>query len=183
MGRNRRKFETEFKTSVDRRDRSRSHQDRSGRSGSSDLQKRHRAMAFALSKQYGQSSIEPPSVSWKPRTINSRPGLAIGDTDRTFKKMRSLGSACEKRRYTHHLRQELGSISQVCQVPVFPRARSTTSPISSIESILMTRMKSCGSRSRGFTRNFRATSTVVPSCRQRINRRRVKSTANAFDLG
>src|SRR5438093_130973 len=73
-----------------------------------------------------------PSSLWKSSRRNCRtpPGSGerkaqgqggrVGHADGPFKKIASLGSAAEKRRYIDHHREELGSISKACQVAGLP---------------------------------------------------------------
>jgi putative transposase len=74
-------------------------------------------LARPISKQHadGSSIASGTAVGSRERETesqNRRPSHADG----AFKKITNLGSAAEKRRYIHHHRQELGSVSKACQV-------------------------------------------------------------------
>lgn len=115
------KVRNRIQTSVDRADRSRPDQHRPSGARSSDLEERYRTMARSLSEQRAGRS---PLQSGTP--IGSRERKVEGQSWRTrhadgsFKKIASLGSAAEKRRYIGDHREELGSVSKACQVTGLP---------------------------------------------------------------
>src|SRR5262249_23382828 len=115
------KVRNRIQTSTDRTDRSRPDHHRAGRARSSDIEKRHRTMARSVSQQRpGRSSIQPGApIGGREREAPSQSGRAR-HADGLFKKIASLGSAAEKRRYIDHHRKELGSISKACQVAGLP---------------------------------------------------------------
>src|SRR5215468_4179994 len=115
------KVRNRIQTSTDRTDRSRPDHHRAGRARSSDIEKRHRTMARSVSQQRaGRSPIQPGTpIGGREREAPSQGGRAR-HADGLFKKIASLGSAAEKRRYIDNHRQELGSISKACQVAGLP---------------------------------------------------------------
>jgi putative transposase len=78
-----------------------------------------------LAREIPQQRVERSSID-KGTTVGSRKREAqdqdwrFGDADGALKKIASLGSAAEKRRYIHHHREELGSVSKACQVTGLP---------------------------------------------------------------
>ena len=78
-------------------------------------------MARSISQQRpGRSSIQPRTpIGGRKREAPSQGGRTR-HADGLFKKIASLGSAAEKRRYIDHHRQELGSISKACQIAGLP---------------------------------------------------------------
>jgi transposase InsO family protein len=78
-------------------------------------------MARSVSHQrIGRSSIQPRTpIGGREREAPSQ-GWRTRHADGLFKKIASLGSAAEKRRYIDNHRQELGSISKACQVAGIP---------------------------------------------------------------
>src|SRR6058998_1435576 len=120
-GKNPSKVRNRIQTSTDRTDRSRPDHDRAGRTRSSDIQKRHRTMARSLPQQRtGRSAIQPGTPTGSGERKAQGQGGRVGHADGPFKKIASLGSAAEKRRYIDHHREELGSISKACQVAGLP---------------------------------------------------------------
>src|SRR5215470_14308291 len=115
------KVRNRIQTTTDRTDRSRPEHHRAGRARSSDIEKRHRTVARSVSQQQpGRSSIQPGTpIGGREREAPSQGGR-VGHADGLFKKIASLGSAAEKRRYIDHHRQELGSISKACQIAGLP---------------------------------------------------------------
>ena len=116
-GKNSSKVRSRIQTSTDRADRGRLSDRGAGRTRSSTIEKSHRALAQSVSQQRsGRSSLNSGTpIGGRKRKAQGqdwRPGNADG----TFKKTASLGSAEEKRRYIHHHREELGSVSKACQV-------------------------------------------------------------------
>ena len=117
MGKIRRKFETDFKRQLIAQIEAGQTTRRPSRARSSDIQKRHRTMARSLPEQRpGRSSLQSrTAIGSRERKAQSQGGRA-GYADGLFKKIASLGSAAEKRRYIDNHREELGSISKACQV-------------------------------------------------------------------
>jgi helix-turn-helix protein len=78
-------------------------------------------MARSVSHQRtGRSSIQPRTpIGGREREAPSQ-GWRTRHADGLFKKIASLGSAAEKRRYIDNHREELGSISKACQVAGLP---------------------------------------------------------------
>ena len=78
-------------------------------------------MAHSLPQQRpGRSTIQPRTpIGSRERKAPSQGGRAR-HADGPFKKIASLGSAAEKRRYIDHHREELGSVSKACQVAGLP---------------------------------------------------------------
>src|SRR5436309_7294873 len=116
-GKNPSKIRSRIQTSTDRRDRSRAIDGPGGRAQASAVAKSDRVLARPIPQQRaGRSSIQAGTrIGRREREAqgqNRRPG----DADGPYKKIASLGSAEEKRRYICDHRQELGSISKACQV-------------------------------------------------------------------
>src|SRR5206468_3135657 len=88
---------------------------------SSDIEKRHRTVARSVSQQRpGRSTIQSGTPTGGREREAPRQGGRTGHADGPYKKMASLGSAAEKRRYIDHHREELGPISKACQVAGLP---------------------------------------------------------------
>src|SRR5712692_5060136 len=120
-GKNPSKVRNRIQTSTDRTDRSRPDHDRAGRARSSDIQKRHRTMARSLPQQRpGRSTIQPRTPTGSRERKAPGQGGRARHADGPFKKIASLGSAAEKRRYIDNHREELGSVSKACQVAGLP---------------------------------------------------------------
>src|SRR5262249_7243441 len=116
------KVRNRIQTSTDRTDRSRPDHHRAGRARSSDIEKRHRTVARSVSeKRPGGSTTRPPGtpIGGRKREAPTQGGRGR-HADGLFKKIASLGSTAEKRRYIDHHRQELGSISKACQIAGLP---------------------------------------------------------------
>jgi putative transposase len=78
-------------------------------------------MARSVSQQRtGRSSIQPRTPTRSGEREAQGQGWRTGHADGLFKKIASLGSASEKRRYIDNHREELGSISKACQVAGLP---------------------------------------------------------------
>src|SRR5215467_12775851 len=115
------KVRNRIQTSTDRRDRSRPDHHRAGRTRSSNIEKRHRTVARSISQQRpGRSTIQSRTPIGSREREAPRQGGRTRHADGPFKKIASLGSAAEKRRYIDHHREELGSISKACQVAGLP---------------------------------------------------------------
>jgi putative transposase len=106
-----------LQTSIDRADRSRGDDRRSGRSRAPAVQKSGRALARSISKQRpGRSTIKPGApIGGRERKAQGQDWRS-GDADGAYKKIASLGSAAEKRGYIRDHREELGSVSKACKV-------------------------------------------------------------------
>ena len=120
-GKNSSKVRGRIQTSTDRADRGRPNDRISGRTRTANLQKSDRALARSVSQQRsGRSPIKSGTpVGGRERKAQGqdwRPGHADGP----YKKIASLGSAAEKRRYIRDHREELGSISKACQISGLP---------------------------------------------------------------
>ena len=78
-------------------------------------------MARSLPQQRtGGSSIQPRTPTGSRKRKAQSQGRRVGHADGLFKKIASLGSAAEKRRYIDNHREELGPISKACQVAGLP---------------------------------------------------------------
>jgi len=78
-------------------------------------------MARSLPQQRpGRSSIQPGTPTGSRERKAPSQGGRARHADGSFKKIASLGSAAEKRRYIDNHREELGSISKACQVTGLP---------------------------------------------------------------
>src|SRR5688500_12198320 len=116
-GKNPSKVRSRIQTSTDRTDRSRPPDRRSGRARSTDIQKPNRTMARSVSQQRaGRSPIEPGTpIGGRERETQGQDRRS-GHADGPYKKIASLGSTPEKRRYIRDHREELGSVSKACQI-------------------------------------------------------------------
>src|SRR2546425_7543998 len=128
-GKNSSKVRNRIQTSTDRRDRRRPDHHRAGRARSSDIPKRHRTMARSLPQQRpGRSSIQPGTPTGSRERKAPSQGGRARHADGSFKKIASLGSAAEKRRYIDNHREELGSTSKACQVTGLPASTFYSKP-------------------------------------------------------
>ena len=115
------KIRSRVQTSTHRRDRSRPYDHIPGRTRSSAVKKSGRALAHAVSQQRsGRSSVATGTPVGSREREAQVQDWRSGDADGPFKKIASLGSAAEKRRYIGDHREELGSISKACQVTGLP---------------------------------------------------------------
>jgi len=111
------KVRSRIQTSTDRRDRGRPPEHRTGRARSSAIEKSGRALAHAVSQQRsGRSSVTTGTPAGSREREAQGQDWRSGDADGSLKKIASLGSAAEKRRYIGDHREKLGSISKACQV-------------------------------------------------------------------
>ena len=111
------KVRSRIQTSIDRANRGRGHDRRPGGPRSAAVQKSGRALARSVSKQRaGRSSIEPGTPAGGRERKAQGQNWRSGHADGAYKKIASLGSAEEKRRYIRDHREELGSISKACQI-------------------------------------------------------------------
>jgi putative transposase len=115
------KVRSRLQTSINRTDRSRGDDRRSGRTRASVVQKPGRAVARSVSKQRaGRSPIESGTpVGGRERKAQGQDRRS-GHADGAYKKIASLGSAEEKRGYVRDHREELGSVSKACKVSGLP---------------------------------------------------------------
>ena len=119
MGKIRRKFETEFKRQLIA-------QIEAGEITAQEAARKHqlsRSLIEYWRDQYRTNALvdRPSKRERQLEAENEKLKAKIGDLYLQMEhiKMASLGSAEEKRRYIHHHRQELGSISKACQVAGF----------------------------------------------------------------
>src|SRR5215467_447756 len=116
-GKNPSQIRSRFQTASDRPDRSRPVEFGAGGAGLSDRPQRAGTLARAVSPERpGGSSIEPRAGTGSRERETAGQDRRSGDADGPFKKIADLGSTAEKRRYIRDHRQELGSVSQACQV-------------------------------------------------------------------
>src|SRR5262249_37291803 len=114
-GKNPSKVRNRIQTSTDRTDRGRRNHGSGGGAQASTVAKPHRVLAGSISHQrVGGSSIQAGTpVRGRERKAEGQDRRPV-PADGAYKKIASLGSAEEKRRYIHNHRQELGSISKAC---------------------------------------------------------------------
>src|SRR5579864_6653765 len=119
-GKNPSKIRNRIQTSTDRADRGRRNNGSGGGSQASAVAKPDRVLARSIPHQRaGRSSIQTgTAVGSREREAEGQDRRSV-PADGAYKKIASLGSAEEKRRYIHSHRQELGSISKACQVAGF----------------------------------------------------------------
>ena len=116
-GKNSSKIRDRIQTSTHRPDRGRANNGAGSRAQASAFPKPHRLLARSVPHQRaGRSSIETGApVGSRKREAKGQDRRSV-PADGAYKKIASLGSAEEKRRYIRDHRQELGSISKACQV-------------------------------------------------------------------
>ena len=111
------KVRSRIQTPTGRRDRGWRVDRPRGRARASTVAKSDRVLAQAIPQQRaGRSSIEAGTPIRSREREAQGQDWRSGHADGTHKKIASLGSAEEKRRYIRNHRQELGSISKACQV-------------------------------------------------------------------
>jgi putative transposase len=115
------KVRSRIQTSIDRADRSRPSDHRTGRTRSSTIEKPRRALAHSVSEQCAdRSSVASGTPVGSRERKTEGQGWRSGDANGPFKKIASLGSATEKRRYIRDHCEELGSVSKACKVTGLP---------------------------------------------------------------
>jgi len=116
-GKNSSKVRNRIQTPTNRTDRGRPDHDRAGRARSSDIEKRHRAVARSVPQQRpGGSTIQSGTPTGGREREAPRQGRRTGHANGLFKKIAGLGTTAEKRRYIDNHREKLGSVSKACQV-------------------------------------------------------------------
>jgi putative transposase len=116
-GKNPSKVRSRFQTPAHRPDRSWPAEPNAGGARLSVIAQCGGTLARSVSEQHsGGSSIEPGTPVGSRERETQGQDWRLGHADGPFKKIASLGSAAEKRRYIRDYREELGSISKACQV-------------------------------------------------------------------